>query len=243
MQGAATSFTISNMTVAMQTRNYRLNDSGAFSVLVVPLVLVSILLIVSVGFGVWAYSSRGDYKNKSDQKSAVAVAQAIKQEDIVKDKQHAEADKQPLKTYIGPEQYGGLHLSYPKTWSGYINGAGTSAQPLDSYFQPDVVPSISNQNAPFALRAQIMNQSYSSVISQYNGGITAKTLTAKPYSYPKVPSVVGIRFDGIVDGGKKATGAIVVVPLRDKTLKIWTENQAYLADFNNSVLPNVTFSP
>jgi hypothetical protein len=38
-------------------------------------------------------------------------------------------------------------------------------------------------------------------------------------------------------------GTMVILPLRDKTLEVWTESDAYLSDFKNYVLPNLTFSP
>jgi len=42
----------------------------------------------------------------------------------------------------------------------------------------------------------------------------------------------------------KVQGSMVLVPLRDKTLKIWTEaDETYLKDFNENILPNYTFEP
>jgi len=34
-----------------------------------------------------------------------------------------------------------------------------------------------------------------------------------------------------------------VLPMRDKTIEIWSENAAALEDFNATVLPNLTFTP
>ncbi len=224
-------------------QNRRWNATGEINVLVLPLILTGLFLVVSVGFGAWAYMSRSDYKDRSDQKVAVAVKTAIAQEDIIKDKQHAEADKLPLKTYIGPDQYGSLHITYPKTWSAYINTGSSSGQPVDDYFHPNAVPYISDQSVAFALRVQVLAQSYASTVRTFTEAVNAKRLTATPYSLPKVPSVVGIRYEGTIDPNAKETGTMIVLPLRDKTLKIWTEGPSFTADFNNSVLPNFTFSP
>jgi len=46
---------------------------------------------------------------------------------------------------------------------------------------------------------------------------------------------------GQIINGKK--GSMVMFPLRDKTLKVWTEADQFVGDFNNSVLPNLTFVP
>jgi len=61
---------------------------------------------------------------------------------------------------------------------------------------------------------------------------------------PKVPSVAGTRLSGqIFSSSKAAPGTIVLVPMRDKTLEIWTESNDYLPDFNTYILPNLSFSP
>jgi hypothetical protein len=36
---------------------------------------------------------------------------------------------------------------------------------------------------------------------------------------------------------------MVVIKVRDKTLKIYTESTDYMSDFNDIVLKNLTFSP
>ena len=43
--------------------------------------------------------------------------------------------------------------------------------------------------------------------------------------------------------GNGQTGAMLIIPVRDKTLQIYTESSDYLSDFNNIVLPSLTFVP
>lgn len=233
------SFTMSSMI----RRLNGLPDRGEINVLIVPLILITLFFIGAATFAVYAYSGMNDYKLNSDKKVAAAVTVAKEETSIEKDKQHAEADKQPLKTYTGPEQYGSLRISYPKTWSGYVVVGTSGNQPLDAYFQPGVVPAISDQASTFALRVQVVNQSYVTVANQYNNMVTNKTLTASAYALPKVPNVVGIRYEGVIDTSKKVSGSIIILPLRDKTLKLYTESPTYANDFNTNILPNLTFSP
>ena len=48
----------------------------------------------------------------------------------------------------------------------------------------------------------------------------------------------------IFQGREKVQGTMVIVPIRDKTLKVWTEsNSVFLKDFNEAVLANLTFVP
>jgi len=216
------------------------NQQGAINSLLFPFVLTVLLLIGAVAFGVWAYQGRQDYKNNVDAKIAVANEKAIKAEDAIKDAKFAEISKQPLKTYIGPEAYGAIHLMFPKTWSAYVDESG-SGTAINGYFQPDVVPSTLGDKSTFALRLQVVNSSYSNTMHSYSSFVSNKKGTAAAYSLPKLPSVIGTRLDGEVQQNKQ--GSMIILPLRDKTLLLWTESQQYLNDFNNNILPNLTFSP
>ncbi len=216
---------------------------GEMNALLVPLVLAAVLLVGAIVFGAWSFNSREDYRLNVEKKIGAAVKVAKQEESIAKDKEHAEADKSPLKSYEGPEAYGSVRVMYPKTWSGYVVDGSTSNKALEGYFHPNIVPGVDDKNAAYALRVEVADQTYSKVVSGMNSLITAKKATAAVFSFSKVPDVVGTRFDGSIISGKPISGAMIVIPLRDKTLKIWTESPQYLADFNTYILPNVTFSP
>jgi hypothetical protein len=42
---------------------------------------------------------------------------------------------------------------------------------------------------------------------------------------------------------RNETVDMVVLPLRDKTLQLWTEGTQFENDFNNNILANFSFSP
>lgn len=217
--------------------------AGEINVLLVPLILVTLLLFAAGGFGYWAYSGYMDYKNNSDQKAAAAADKARQNEDIIKDKAFIEAEKKPLTSYDGPQSYGSVHVEYPKTWSVYINSQTTSDQPLDAFFNPRFVPSTNDPNSVFAVRIQVVQETYDQLLAEYNSRVKAGQVTVTPYSLPKVATVVGVRVDGQIRPEKKNTGSMIVLPLRDKSIEIWTENAQEMGDFNNIILPNLTFSP
>jgi len=216
-------------------------QSGDIDIWLILFIFVTIFFIGAVSFGVWAFSSRQDYKDNSDAKAAAAVKIAVEKEDVKKNNEFAEAAKNPFRTYVGPEPYGTLHVMYPKTWSAYVDTDGTGNIPVDGYFQPDTVPSVSDQKSSFALRVQISPSSYSSTLNNYNNLVKANLVKVSPFSFPKVSSAIGVRVDGQVDGNKQ--GSMVLVPLRDKTLKVWITATQYMDDFNNNILPNLTFQP
>ena len=128
--------------------------------------LLAVLLLGAIGFGVWAYMGRQDYKDNVDAKIATAVTANTKSVQATDAAKYAEEAKNPLKTYTGPAEYGSIQVKYPKTWSGYVDTA-TSSYPVNGYFQPDVVPSITSKDSVFALRIQVLRQTYSTALRQY----------------------------------------------------------------------------
>lgn len=217
------------------------HQRGEINVFLIPLIL-SVLLLIGAGiFGYWAYTGREDYKNNVDQKVSAAVTLARQQEAAVKEEEFIQREKLPFRTYNGPGDFGSITISYPKTWSAYISDDGSGSTPVDGYLHPSVVPSTTNQNNMFALRVQVLSQNYSDVIATFSSKVQSKMATVSPYALPKVPSVVGVRVEGQIVGNK--TGNMVALPLRDKTLEIWTEGNQYRNDFNNNILPNFSFVP
>jgi hypothetical protein len=217
------------------------NQSGAVNGLVISLVLAVVLLVAALGFGGWAFSGRQDYKNNVDSKISTAVTAAKQQESTAKDLQFAEVVKNPLKSYTGPEAYGSLIVNYPKTWSAYVDDTGTGSSLVDGYFAPGSVPSATGQNSVFALRVQVLSQTYAQVLQSFSGQQQSGKLIVSAYALPKLPKTVGVKAVGQISS--QTTVTMVVLPLRSNTLEIWTEGSQYLADFNNNILPNFSFSP
>ncbi len=220
-----------------------IGQRGEASVLLIPVIVLAILFVAAGSFATWAYSGRQDYKNNADAKITAAVNANTKSVQTKDAAQYAEAAKNPLATYTGPDAYGSVKISYPKTWSAYVDTTN-SGTPLNAYFHAGYVPSIDSQQT-YNLRVEVSSQSYSSVLASYSGQVKSGKITAAPYSFPTVPSVVGTKLAGAVvqnqtNGG---SGTLVLVPLRSTTLEVWTESNDYLSDFNTYILPNLTFSP
>jgi hypothetical protein len=219
-----------------------LNKQGGYvSGTLIGLIVTIVLLVGALSFGTWAFISRQDYKNNSDQKAAKAAdarQAAVEKADAAK---FAEQEKEPLTSHKSPDQYGGINVQYPKTWSAYVVEGGSGKTPVDDYFYPGAVPDADKEENAFALRVQVVGDSYDKVIKTYDNDVKTGKLTATPYALPSVSSVIGTRFDGQVDHGKQ--GSLVVLPLRSTTIKIWTESPNFVTDFNNIILPNLSFAP
>jgi hypothetical protein len=228
--------------VTMSYMKNRQAEQGSMNVLLVPVILLAVLFIGSAVFAVWAYGSRQDYKNNSDAKVSAAVDANKKVVQTADAKQFAEESKKPLKAYDGPAAYGSLHILYPKTWSSYVD-INNSSEPLNAYFRTDYVPA-TDMKQPYNLRVRVNTTAYSSLLQSFQAVIKGGKATSVPYSLPKVPDVAGVRLDGqAVPGNPQANGTLIMIPMRDKTLQIWTESPDFLPDFMDNVLPNLTFSP
>lgn len=225
----------------MSSMEVKRSQAGVINALVVPFVLVVLLFIGAAVFGVWAYQQMQDYKNNVGQKVQTAVASAKREESTAKDKEFAEKEKSPLRTYKGPSAYGSLRVQYPKSWSGYVADDTNNDPFVDGYFYPGIVPDIDNENASFSLRIQVAAESYSDSLSEFNDQVDAKTVKVSPYKFKMVPGVIGSRIDGQIEEGKQ--GEMILMPMRDKTLKVWTNSDQFTTDFKKYILPNITFSP
>lgn len=215
---------------------YTQNQSGHVNL--IPIIFLSVSLVAALSFGGWAFMERQDYKDNVDAKVASAVTRARQAESIEKDKQFAEALKRPLKTYTSPDQYGKVSLEYPKTWSVYNDTTLGSGDDLELYFSPDIVGALDDENSTYALRLQVVDSTYDEVAGDYR---SEDGLQIAPYALPSVSEVVGVRVTGQIEDNKQ--GVMVILPLRDKTLKIFTQSTDFVSDFDNIILPNVSFSP
>jgi len=217
------------------------SQAGYVSGVLVSLITVSVLLAGALGFGAWAFMSRQDYKNNSDQKAAKAAAEAKEATEAADAIKYAEEAKNPYTRHRGPDEFGAVTVKYPKTWSGYVVEGDKSGTPVNDYFHPKVVPDATDKDNAFALRIQVVDRAYDSVLRTYEGSINSQKLKAAPYTLPKVKGVIGTRLDGQVEPNKQ--GRLIILPMRNMTLKVWTESSSYMADFNKIILANLTFSP
>jgi hypothetical protein len=218
----------------------RLNQRGAIDSWLIAFIVTLLITLIALGFGIWAFSGRQEYKNKVDEKIAIAVVDAETANSLKKDAEFAEKEKNPLRTYTGPATYGSLSISYPKTWSAYVDETAKSNLPLSGVLNPSFVPGLQS-NLPVALRFTVSSSNYSSVVKTFDSLVKAGKIKVTPYKADKVPNVIGVRLDGEILTGKQ--GSMIIVPLRDKTLQVWTESPQFVPDFNTIILPNLVFVP
>lgn len=223
------------------------SESGSVVTIVIIIALVLALMAVSA-LAFWAYTSQQDYKNNSDQKVAKAVSAATAAQKAQLEAQFAEESKNPNQTYRGSSTYGSITFKYPKTWSAYVDETDQN-EPINGYFYPGAVPGVSGSTA-FALRVELVSNAYDQVLQEFDVAGNAGKLTAVAYVPPKMKNVANVQPGTMFSGnigldqqGNPVNGQMLVIKVRDKTLKIYTQSKNFSADFNKTVLPSLTFVP
>jgi len=212
------------------------DQRGEINHLTIPFVIV---LVLALGFGVfsvWAFAGYSEQKNNVDVIVATEVVEAQKAQEVVLRAEFAQEQKNPYKQYVSGSTNGSIKIVYPKTWSALIDEQETGSASFDAHFHPDFVPG-GTPDTLFGARVEIVNSDYAQVLSGYQRDVEDGDLKARAI---KVSGATATRFDGLIEND--VTGAVVVLPLRDKTVMIWTESANYLGDFDR-IIKNLTYSP
>lgn len=211
----------------------KIDQKGAISLLVIPVTLLTVAVIALSIISVMYHNQYVEQRDKNEPIIAEAVTEA---ETAQKDKLEAEfteREKQPLKQYTSPAESGSVVLKFPKTWSSYVKVAKDAT--MDYYGHPNFVPA---DDVNYALRMSLVRGAYSTELKKYDAQVKKGELKATSVS---VSGVTGARLDGLLK--KDQEGSMVIFPLREKTMRVWTENKDFRGDFDNIVIKNLTFVP
>lgn len=206
----------------------------------IPFVIFILLTVIFFSLFIWAYLGMLDYKKNVDPKISAAVKSAVQEESSRKDNEFIEKEKSPLKVFNGPDTFGGITFSYPKTWSSYVINNEKSGVNVDGYFHPDTVPDIAGKTA-YALRVRVLDKTYDQHLKSLEGKVRQNKITLVAYTPLKQKGVLGSRLDGEVNVGQK--DHMIILPLRDKTIEISTESDQFNADFEKIILETLSFTP
>lgn len=204
----------------------------------IAVVLLSLALIAALSFGIWAASEAAKYKGNIDDRVANGVGAAVKKAEDAKEADFLEREKRPLRAYTGPSAFGTVGVKYPKTWSAYVDESGKGSNPLTAIFHPRYVPGLLSETA-FALKVEVIGVEYSTELKRFDSASKSGDVRVSPLKASN--GVSGVRITGKIDNDR--SGAVVLFPLRDKTLKLTTLSNDFIKDFNDIILKNLTFTP
>jgi len=201
-------------------------EDGSEKVWMITTICLTIVFVGVSALAVWLYMNYSDQKNNVDDKISAAVAIAKQSQAEVDETKFAQREKEPNRQFVGPDDYGRLTFSYPKTWSAFINKDVSSGGTYEAYLNPVTVPPISAIQQ-FSLRVTIEEKAYDKVLATYDQLVKKGDLKSSSVS---VDGNSGTRLDGAFS--KDIRGSAVIYKIRDKTLTIRTDADTFKADFN-----------
>jgi hypothetical protein len=206
-------------------------ERGAVGIMTFVSIGLGLFVIIFAALSVWAYVNYIDQKDNVDAKVSRAVATAEKQQADKLETKFAQREKEPLRSFASPSDFGTLGFKYPKTWSVYVandgssNGAGSNS--FTAYLNPATVPPVADTASRYALRVSILDQQYEDVISTYKEQVKDGILKT---SAVKASGQTGARLDGTFS--KDIRGAAVIFKIRDKTAVLRTDADTFKPDFD-----------
>jgi hypothetical protein len=213
----------------MKLRRY---EKGNIQGSVIAMVLLGLAVVVLIGLSIWLFVQYSDQKNNVDSKVDAAVAEAKKVQGDEDEKKFSQREKEPNREFIGPDDYGRLTFSYPKTWSVYVASATTnsSSGAFKAYLNPGFVPSTEILNQRFAVRVVIVSMDFDKAVAQYDVLVKKGDLKI---SQTSANGQAGTRLDG--NFSKDIRGAVVMYKVRDKTVSVFTDADTFKPDFENII--------
>ena len=209
----------------------RVSERGAVNSWMISTIGLIVVVLAVGAMAVWAYVNYNDQKTNVDTKIAEAVAEAKKEQADEDEAKFADREKEPNREFVGPDDYGRLTFSYPKTWSVYVaEDKSSSGGIYEAYLNPVTVPPIGDNTQRYALRVTIESRSYDEVIENYQDLVTEGDLSSSSVS---VNDQTGARFDG--NFTEDIRGSAVIFKIRDKTLTLRTDADTFKPDFDTLI--------
>jgi cytoskeletal protein RodZ len=204
-------------------------ERGEISGLQVTVIGLAVLVLGLGSFGIWAFVSYQDAQQNVDSKIDVAVANGKKDQQDEDETKFSEREKEPNKTFKGPDDYCGLTFNYPKTWSAYEANDIKNGGDYEAYLSKDIVKPVS-ADQQYALRVLIEQKDFDDVTKQYD------PLVAKGSLHNGVTTSEGqegLRLDG--NFSKNIRGAAVIYKCRAYTITLRTDADTFKPDFEKII--------
>ncbi|MBO7561149.1 hypothetical protein J6T21_03950 [Candidatus Saccharibacteria bacterium] len=198
--------------------------------------------VIALILGILFVLKLKDYNELSadiDGKIAMSTAEAVDENSAKLEKEFAEREKSPLRSFTGPEDYGALSFDYPKTWGIYVDSDASKGGDYVAYFNPVQIDPLSDKASVYALRLTITNTSFEKTVAKYQNLLSQKK-TNLSMNTITVNGTVANHYSGTIPG-TDFNGYIVIIKIRDKSAILQTESYLFEADYNK-LLDSIQFN-
>lgn len=161
-----------------------------------------------------AAKKKANDKGHSDQKQA-------------DEENYKKQNESPFRSYTAPEIYGGFEIKFPKNWNGYVIESPNAQQQINLTVNPDFVKQIVGSDNVYGLHVILAKLSYDQTLKQHQDDVKQRKLKQNSVT---VSGITGTRYEGKFD--ERHDGSTVVIPVRDKTIIISTDDKKYLPEYN-----------
>jgi hypothetical protein len=211
------------------------HERGGVSGSLIAIIGLSILVLGAGSLAIWALLNYSEQKTNVEGKIDLAVAEAKKVQGDADEVKFAEREKEPNRQFVGPDDYGRLTFTYPKTWSVYVARDVAKGGDYEAYLNPVTVPPVS-PTQQYSLRVLIEEKDYDQVVKSYENLVKKGDLRSSATS---ANGNNGTRLDGSFT--KDIRGSAVIYKIRDKTLTIRTDADTFKPDFEN-IIKTINFN-
>lgn len=206
------------------------DTSGLIKTIVI--IITSLVAVTFIGLFVWMFIQYNDERTDVEGQISIAVATAKDEQALKDEAEFLEREKYPYKIFAGPVDYGELSFEYPKTWSVYISKDAANGGTFEAYLNPTQIEPISNTSVN-ALRVQILDKDYESVVAQYQRSLESKDKSLRVDSIT-VGGAAANLYSGIIPG-TELNGYILIFKIRDKTALLRTDSVLFKEDFDKLI--------
>lgn len=227
-------------------KQHRARERGGVDIKVVGIFLLSVLFLAAGSAAIWYYFQYTEAHTNVESKITEAEANAAREQKLSDEAEFAAREKEPLRTFASPDDYGRLTFDYPKTWSAYQDtdvskgGGATYSAYLNPVYVPPVptnalsdliantkVTPTSGVVYKFAVRLKIQQKLYDETLKEYEPLLKTGQITSSAYTNPN--GIVGTRYDGRFNNDIRGTA--IVIRMRDRTLTLRTDADVFKSDF------------
>lgn len=216
-------------------------NKGKSNLILILCIVFGILLVLFIGLFINSYMQAQSATKDLNAKRAVsynlgksAGAKAQKDSDEVAARALAE---NPYRSYTAPVTFGDFTIKFPKNWSAWVTENINSSNQVELIANPDAIKVLPDNSVNYALHVYLVNATYADYRQNYDQQVKDKKAKSTAVT---ISGIAGTRYEGQYSQTK--SGIIVLIPVRDKTMVLSTENTKYSSEFSQ-VLSQSTIKP
>jgi hypothetical protein len=195
--------------------------------MIITVVLLVLVLLIETAALVMVYGASEKSKSILESARQKSYQQGQSDQKRADEERFELLNRSPYRSYKAPIIFGGFEIKFPKNWNVYSVENSNSPQQINLTAHPDFVKQVSGIDNVYALRVLLVRTPYDQMMKQHQDDVKQKKIKLSSIT---ISGIEGSRYEGKFDG--KHDGSTVLLPVRDKTIVIATDDKRFLPEFN-----------